>query len=309
VLHVAIRAWRGLPAAPVPWPVKVHVALAFANMIAAILLGMLAGLNRAVGFLAWSSLSAAFAHAHLAAVGWAVMMVIGLSYRLVPMILPASMPTGSSMVWSAVLLQAGVVVLTTVLLLAPAWAPVGSLLVVAGLGAFVSQVRQIVSRRLPPPAALPRPDWSTWQTHAAFLWLILAVAAGIVLALPTPSGWVVALGWFYGVAGLVGFLSQIVVGIQGRLLPLHGYYRMFQGLGLKPPARSAHSLASPALARATLLTWTLGVPLLAAGLTSATPALTSVSAAVLLTGVLCNAAQVVVVSLAKGAGVMPVRRE
>ena len=35
VLHVAIRAWTGLAAAPIPWPVKLHVALAFANMLGA----------------------------------------------------------------------------------------------------------------------------------------------------------------------------------------------------------------------------------------------------------------------------------
>ena len=43
------------------------------------------------GWFAWSPLSAAFAHAHLAAIGWAVMMVVGLSYRLIPMIVPAEL--------------------------------------------------------------------------------------------------------------------------------------------------------------------------------------------------------------------------
>jgi hypothetical protein len=80
VLHVALRAWLGLPAAPVPWAVKLHVALAFGNMILASMFGVLIGLNRMYGWLEWSPMSAAFAHAHLAAVGWAVMMVIGLSY-------------------------------------------------------------------------------------------------------------------------------------------------------------------------------------------------------------------------------------
>jgi hypothetical protein len=31
VLHVAVRAWTGIAAAPIPWPVKLHVALAFTN--------------------------------------------------------------------------------------------------------------------------------------------------------------------------------------------------------------------------------------------------------------------------------------
>ena len=35
----------------------------------------------------------------------------------------------------------------------------------------------------------------------------------------------------YGTAGLLGFLAQIVVGIQGRLLPLHGWYRVLVDRG------------------------------------------------------------------------------
>lgn len=61
-------------------------------MLAAILLGIAIGLSRLFGWLAWPPMSAAFAHVHLAAVGWAMMMVVGLSYRLIPMILPAAMP-------------------------------------------------------------------------------------------------------------------------------------------------------------------------------------------------------------------------
>ena len=55
----------------------------------------------------------------------------------------------------------------------------------------------------------------------------------------------VELGWLYGTLGLIGFLAQIVVGIQGRLLPMHGWYRAFEAGGMQPPARSVHTLAHP----------------------------------------------------------------
>lgn len=293
---VAIRAWAGLRRAPVPWPVKLHVALAFANVLAAAAFGIAIGLNRAHGGAAWSPLAAAFAHAHLAAIGWAVMMVVGLSYRLIPMILPATMPTSASMAWSAVLLEAGVIGLTMALLTQSPWTPVWAALVVAGLAVFVAHVREIVKHKLPPPAALPRPDWATRQTHVAFMWLLIAAVLGMVLTLRVMS---IALQWTYGVAGLVGFLSQVVIGIQGRVLPLHGWYRMFQAGGLKPPERSAHALGSPALARATLLTWSIGVPFLALGLASATPAVTAGASALLMCGVALNAAQAIRISVAK----------
>jgi hypothetical protein len=299
VLHVAVRAWRGLPDSPVPWAVKLHVGLAFANILLASALGTLVGLNRMYGWLPWPPMSAAFAHAHLASVGWAVMMVIGLSYRLVPMIVPAEMPRGRGLAASAILLEAGTLGLAFALLASPSWTPLAAAAIVSGLGSFVRQVRQIVKRKLPAPPALPRPDWATWQTHVAFGWLLVAAFAGVTLTLPIPAAWLIPLGWTYGIAGLVGFLAQIVVGIQGRLLPLYGWYRMMEAGGMRPPARSAHTLASHGLARSILVAWTLGVPLLVVGLTSDTHAIVGLGSLALLAGVALNAAQAITIATAE----------
>jgi hypothetical protein len=301
VLRVAMRAWTGMVAAPVPWPVKLHVSLAFVNMLGAGVFGIVLGLNRIFGWFAWSPMSAAFAHAHLAAIGWAVMMVVGLSYRLIPMIVPAAMPTRTSMAISAVLLEAGILVLAIGLVRNSAATLPGAILILAGLGSFLAHVRDIVKRKLPPPAALPRPDWATWQTHVAFGWLLLAAVTGIVLTLPVPLAWTLPLGWIYGTAGLLGFLAQVVVGIQGRLLPLHGWYRVLVSEGMRPPQRSAHSLASQRLSRWILLTWTFGIPLLAGGLAFTLTPLVRAGSAVLLAGVILNAAQATVIATAEAA--------
>jgi hypothetical protein len=167
------------------------------------------------------------------------------------------------------------------------------------LGSFLAHVSDIVKRKLPPPAALPRPDWATWQTHVAFGWLLLAAITGLVLTVPVTLAWTVPLAWIYGTVGLVGFLAQIVVGIQGRLLPLHGWYRVLVTEGMKPPRRSAHSLASHRLARWILLAWTFGVPLLAGGLAFTLSPLVRVGSACLLAGVILNAAQATVIATAR----------
>jgi hypothetical protein len=143
----------------------------------------------------------------------------------------------------------------------------------------------------PRPPALPRPDWATWQTHTAFVWLLLATALGVLLSAGGEEPWPLALGWTYGTLGLVGFLSQIVVGIQGRLLPLHGWYRAFEAGGMQPPPRSAHTLASPVLAKWIFLTWLAAVPALAAGLAAGITMLTAAGGALLLAGVCLNAWQ------------------
>jgi hypothetical protein len=298
VMHLAVRAWRALPHAPVPWPVKLHVYLAFANIGVASAAGVVIGLNRQYAWFEIGAMSSAFAHAHLAALGWAVMMVVGLSYRLVPMIVPAEMPRGPSMAASAVLLEIGVVALAVSLVLEISSTP-AALIVIGGLAAFVMHVRRVVSRRLPPPAALVRPDWATWQTHLAFGYLLVAAVTGVALTL-SPLEVLAPLGWTYGVTGLIGFLGQVVVGIQGRLLPLHGWYRAFESRGAKPPRQSAHTIGSRLLAAWVLGTWAPGVPLLATGLAWGLEPAIAAGALSLLAGVVLNAAHMARIAAVSG---------
>jgi hypothetical protein len=291
MLYVGARAGVGLGSAVAPWAVKLHVALAFGNAVAASLFGILLGLNRSHGWFAWSPFGAAYAHLHLAAVGWATMMFVGLAYRLIPMIVPAAMPTGASLVSSAILIEAGIVVLAVALTRGSAWTAAGALLIVAGLISFVTHVRIVLRQRLPPPAALPRPDWATWQTHVALVWLLIAAGLGLFLSLSGSSVRLLTWGWLYGTAGLIGFLAQVIAGMQGRLLPMHAWYGAFEAGGFKPPSRSAHTLASPVLARAIFVAWTIGVPALAFGLARATPPVTAAASAVLFAGVVLGAVQ------------------
>jgi hypothetical protein len=295
VLHVAVRAWRGLGRAVVPWAVKLHVALAFTNMLAASTLGIIAGANRVTGWVAWPPLAVASAHLHLAMVGWATMMFVGLAYRLIPMIVPARMPDRASMAASAVLLEVGLSVLAVAILADSSWTAAGALLVVAGLASFVAHVRAMLKHRLPAPPALARPDWATRQTHVALVCLLIAALLGIAVPLLTEASAIVAVSWIYGTLALVGFLSQVILGIQGRLLPMHAWYREFEAGGFSPPARAVHGLPSPGLARAIFFAWLLGVPLLAAGLPLGMSYWIATGSVLLLSGVVLNAAQGVVI--------------
>jgi hypothetical protein len=284
IAWVGIRGWRGLSQSPVPPAVVLHVRLAFLNMLVAAAFGLLIGVDRSRGFLGVSPLASMFAHVHIAAVGWAAMMVIGLSYRLISMILPAAMPTGRSLARSALLIETGLVVLVPTLLTNSRLTWVGSLLIVTGIASFVGEIRRTVAHRLPRPPALPSRDWSTWQAHGAFLWLFVAATAGITLSTGFASGSRLPIMWIYGVAGLIGFLSQIVTGMQGRLVPLYAWYRAFAARGA-PPDVAANALPSAAFARPIFLLWSVGVPLLAWGLPAANQLVIRLAAAALLAGV------------------------
>jgi hypothetical protein len=205
--------------------------LAFFNILAAGAYGIVMGVDRSRGFLGVTPLVSAYAHAHLAAVGWVAMMVVGLSYRLIPMMLPAAMPTGSAIALSAVLLECGLAIVIAALLSGSDWLVAGALVILGGLASFVTQIRRAVRHRMPRPPALPRRDWSTWQTHTALLWLLVSAVLGTALVVGVPADWTTPLTWIYGVAALVGFLAQIVVGMQGRLVPFYAWYRAFAAAG------------------------------------------------------------------------------
>jgi hypothetical protein len=287
VTAIAWVGWRvstGLAGSAAPWPVALHVVLAFFNVLAAATLGIVLGINRTRGFLGVSALDLMFAHLHLAAGGWATMMVVGLAYRLIPMMLPAAMPKGGALAISAILMESGLVLLVAALPAGSRWVPLAAVLVAAGLGSFVIQIRRTLAHRVPRPPALPQRDWSTWTTHGALVWLLISTALGLVLSAGLVEAHRLTLMWLYGVAGLVGFLAQIVVGMQGRLVPFYAWYRAGTAVGA-PPARAANSLPSAAFARTLFVLWTAAVPLLGWGLAFEQPLATRLAALLLLSAV------------------------
>jgi hypothetical protein len=286
---VGARVLRALAVAPVPGGVALHVVLAFVNVGLAGGVGVALAANRATGWIPVSPLSLAAGHAHLAVLGWAVMMILGVAYRLIPMFVPAVMPSGRGLAASAILLEIGVLGLATSLALggsALPWLP----FVAGALACFVAQVRRLVRQRRPRPVDLPPRDWSTWQTHLAMAWLLVAAALGIAVALGASA---IPVLWAYGTAGVLGFAGQMVLGIGGRLLPMHAWYRALERGAGTLPARSVHALIAPRLALAVLVAWAAGLPIFTAGLVTGLHSLVALGAAALLAGVLANAGHVV----------------
>lgn len=291
LVFTAIRAAAGLGGARVPQAVALHVVLAFTNVVVGAIGGTLLAIGRFDGGFDISPIALAAAHAHFAVIGWAVMMVVGLSYRLVPMFLPAAPPTGWTLALSAIFLELGAVAL--------AWAfifdeslLVGIVSVCAGLGAFVEHARRIPAARRTRPAEMQGRDWSSWQTHVALLYLPIACGLGIWIAVRgTTDGWT----WAYGGAGLLGFVAQMVVGIQGRLLPLHAWYRAMERRGGTPPDRSVHRLPVRQLALAIFLLWLAGVPALVGGLVFQAASFIAAGAGALLVAVVLQAVHAVAI--------------
>lgn len=262
---VAFRVWRGLWAAPIQRPVKWHVALAFLNVLAAAALGALLAFDRVRGFLGGSAFPNLYAHAHLAAIGWAGMMILGVGYRMLPMMLPSAMPSGAGLVATVVLLEAGSLGLFAGFLLRGRWLGLSAALAVAGFAVFFWQVRWMARHRRPASAARPRPDYHVWHVRQALAYLALGALLGLALAFTDLAERTLGPAAAYGVLALVGFLAQMVIGVEASLLPLFAGTHAIVNSGYSPDVVSPHRMAHRGLLAVAFVLWSAGVPALALG--------------------------------------------
>lgn len=250
-----------------PTAVSAHIVLAFLNVLGAATLGTLIGFDKVYHFLPGFSLTNVFAHAHLAAIGWASMMVVGVAYRLLPMVLPSAMPAGPRLWLTAAFLQVGVIGVFISLLLrgADTWIP--AIFVVVGFAVFLYEAAWMVRHPRPRPPGVRTPDPAVLHAALSLSWLVAASVLGLWLVFAAPSVSMLRVAMAYGVFGLVGFLAQLVVGMQGRLLPIFAWYWAYANTGYKGPVASPHDMPWRAGQELVFVLWLFGVPALAGGLT------------------------------------------
>ena len=266
IAAVGVRVAPPLLRAPIPAAVRAHILLAFVNIAAAAVMGILLGINKTHPFLPGFVLNNVFAHAHLAAIGWAAMMVVGVAYRLLPMVLPSRMPAGRSLWATAALLQGGAGGLFVALLLRAAVTWVFAVAIVAGLAVFVAHAIWMVRHPRPRPPAMPVPDFAVLHAVAAGASLAVACGLGLWLSVAEPSERMLRAATAYGVFGLVGFLAQMVVAMKGRLLPLFAWYWAAAGHDGAARVPAPHEMPWRAGQSLVFRLWLFGVPALAGGL-------------------------------------------
>ena len=243
ILAAGAHVTRRLRSAALPRAVVAHIVAAFANVLAAATAGVLIAFDKVYHVLPGFVLANVFAHAHLAAVGWASMMVVGVAYRLLPMILPSEMPSGRRLWASLALLETGVVWLFLALVFRVRHTVVPATVILGGFAAFFSHVAWMIRHPRPRPAAVRTPDPTLLHAGAALVSLVVATIVGLWLSIAGPTSTSLRLAMVYGVFGLVGFLSQMVVAMEGRLLPVFAWYWAYANSGYRGPVSSPHDMA------------------------------------------------------------------
>jgi hypothetical protein len=101
--------------------------------------------------------------------------------------------------------------------------------------------------------------------------LIAACGLGLYLAGAEASEASLRASLAYGILGLVGFLSQLVVAVLTRVFPLASWLVAFASGGYREMPPSQHRAMPHGLLGFVCFAWILGVPALALGLTCEHP--------------------------------------
>ena len=285
VLGVVGRVAVQVARSHVPQAVVWHVRLACLNLALAASAGVLLGFDKTFHFLPGFVLTNVFAHAHLAALGWATMMVVGVGYRLLPMVLPARPPTGRTLVVSAIFLEAGTLGLAVALFARSSSAVFFGAMVLAGLGSFLAHVAQMVRHPARRPPEARQIDFAVLHAGAAGVSLVVSAALGTVLLTQPLSPVMLRTALAYGTFGLVGFLAQMVVAMQVRLVPLLAWYGQHAASSFDSIPPNPWTTRDRMLQGIVFVSWAVGVPSIAAGLSYERIPLLAVGAWTLFVGV------------------------
>jgi len=226
-------------------------------------------------------------HLHVALVGWALMMMVGVSHRLLPMFL---LSHGGETRWtrrSLVLLGVGVVLLALGLALrlpAATWSAVA--LLEAGVGCFIWQALTFHRVRV-------RRRTDVGMRFAGTALGFLAASALLGAAVLFRGVEHPRLATAYVIVGLLGGIILYVVGFFYKIVPLLAWtvrYRDRMGTGTAPTVAQTFSAR---IAHVQLALMALGVTLLASGVGAGSVHVTRCGAALFVGGVILFVTQIV----------------
>ena len=233
------------------------VAVAISFLSVTLFLGALLAQNLQAGFLGDWRVRVLTTHLHIALLGWVLVMIIGISHRLLPMFLLAHTADTGWTRRALALLAPGVVVLGCGLAtnhripgISIPW--IGLALIEAAIVCFLTQAALFFKAR-------KRPRLDAGLRHAAVALTFLACAAVLAPIVMLRGAEDRNLDTAYVMLGLVGGLSLYVVGQFYKVVPFLAWMARFHDDMGKRRVPTVAQLYSSRIAHIDLLLFVLGV--------------------------------------------------
>jgi hypothetical protein len=262
------------------------IALASAFLFSTLVLGVVLLHNLHTGFVAAARLRILSTHLHVALVGWALIMIVGVSARLLPMFLLAH---GADARWTArsiALLASGVLALAAGLLgRLPGATWLAVVLLEAGVACFLVQAFLHFRVRM-------KKKLDVGMRFAGVALAFLAVSASLGPAALVGGAAQPRLATAYVVVAVLGIVLY-VVGFFYKIVPLLAWTARYRGAMGRTAVPTVAQLFSARIAYAQLAVMSLGIVLLASGVVMGSVHVTRCGAVLLLVGVLAFVSQII----------------
>lgn len=212
----------------------IYIATSLFYLLLTVVAGIMMALNLNDPYFKTNHLEYLKLHAHLAFVGWVSMVIMGVSYKLIPMF---SLSHGFSLKpakWVFGFINAGLILLTieyhfsqrTIML------PIGTVLIAIGNFIFLYQVYLIMKSRVRRIL-----DVGLTYSMVSFGVMFIATVLGVFLVFENillPAAFI-KLVLIYGYLILFGYFSLIIVGQMYKIVPFLVWYHKFSAkVGLEP---------------------------------------------------------------------------
>lgn len=291
VTNVALSLSR----APVRDVIWAAVAISLTFLTTTLVLGVALAHNLHTGFLGEWRVRVLATHLHVALIGWVLMMMVGISHRLLPMFLLAH---GTDTRWTGraiTLLAAGVVVLAIGLMcgmtldhrlvhLTLSWA--GLVLIEGGVVCFLVQATRFYMAR-------KRPRLDAGLRHAAMALTFLTVSAALAPVVMAGGIGRQRLDIAYMILGLLGGLVLYAVGQFYKIVPFLAWMSRFRNDMGKKRVPTVADLYSPLAAHIDLALFTVAITGLALGVVTGVAVVVRVTALLFIAGVVLFISQIV----------------
>lgn len=272
-----------LPRARSRGPAWVGVGIALGFFVLTIVLGVVLAANLQWGFLRAFRLRALAVHLHVALLGWALVMIIGIAHRLLPFFVVTEDVERPQARWSLMCMVPGTLLVGTGLAFAiPAITWGGLVLVEVGLALLFAHAFLVMrSRRKPIDTAL-------LMVGGGLCFLaVAAILAPLVLLRATGN---TNLAVAYVTIGLLGIIL-FIVGVTNRIGPFLSWISRFRARKGKERIPMVAELPSRVVGTAQAAAMLGGIPLLTAGILLRQVLLARAGAAMFAVGAMLHVAQ------------------
>jgi hypothetical protein len=186
-------------------------------LLLTVIAGSLLAFNFSHLFLPKSHLGYLGLHAHLGIIGWFLLLIIGVSSRLIPMFLLSPKPNTKTLSWSYYLINLGLINFIANELIFNKWFlnPASILFILGGLGTYIFYIRNCYINRVRKLL-----DTGMKQSILAFLFLSLPLVLIILISFSkSDEEKILPFYIAYGFSIFFGFLSTLILGQTYKTLP------------------------------------------------------------------------------------------